>query len=80
MFKQKKELIMVAIYRIYSLRFGSSGGERMSEQGVAGKYDGNIMYSCNIVEKQDLLKLFQERREKRIKENAGEGELNCDML
>jgi hypothetical protein len=38
------------------------------------------MYSCNIVEKQDLLKLFQERREKRIKENAGEGELNCDML
>jgi hypothetical protein len=26
------------------------------------------------------LKLFQERRKKRIKENAGEGELNCDML
>jgi hypothetical protein len=40
---------------------------------------GNITYSCIKMEKWDLLKLFQEWRN-RIKENDGGGEFNYDTL
>jgi hypothetical protein len=41
---------------------------------------GNVMYSCMKMEKLDLLKLSQQWREGRKKENDGGGEFNCYTL